>query len=338
MQISVIICTHNPRKDYLQRTLDALEKQSLPKNQWELLLVDNASAQPLAAEWNLSWHPAGRHVRETVLGLTPARLKGIEEAKGALLVFFDDDNVPCERYLEKVANMAVSLPMLGVWGAAEIVPEYEEEPRPDLVPFMRLLALRSEDCDIWKNQPGDGPLPWGAGLVVRQDVARRYLEVIRNCEIRSRLGRTGSLLTSGEDDEFSVVAAGMGYGHGLFKDLKLVHLIPRGRVQADYLKKIAFGNGFSCAVLAFIHKEALANPFFVPKAVDLWRSLRRLRVATSVQQALNLSTHLRKNPVARSIEEARSEGWMAGLKWLDELSNSGAVDFQGAVIQRMSKE
>jgi hypothetical protein len=161
---------------------------------------------------------------------------------------------------------------------------------------------------------------------------------MRNCGIRSRLDRTGGLLISGGDDEFSWVAAGMGYGHGIFKDLKLVHLIPRGRVQPDYLKRISYGNGFSCAVLAALHKEPLSNPFLTSKGVDLWRSACRLRIATAVAQALNLSVHLKKNPVARSIEEARSEGWMAGLKWLDELSNSGAVDFQGAVIQRMSKE
>jgi hypothetical protein len=130
----------------------------------------------------------------------------------------------------------------------------------------------------------------------------------------------------------------MGYGHGIFKDLKLVHLIPRGRVQPDYLKRIVYGNGFSCAVLAYIHKESLANPFFVPKAVDLWRSLRRLRVATSVQQALNLSTHLRKNPVVRSIEEARSEGWEAGLKWLSTQGNAGTGDFDPAEMQRMTEE
>ncbi len=319
-------------------TLDALQKQSLPQDRWEILLIDNASQEQLAAKWDLTWHPNGTHVQETKLGLTPARLKGIEEAKGALLVFFDDDNLPCEGYLEKVASMAVSLPMLGVLGAAEIVPEYEEFPCPEVIPYVRFLALRSESCDIWKNQPGNGPLPWGAGLVVRQDVARRYLEVMRNCGIRSRLDRTGGLLISGGDDEFSWVAAGMGYGHGIFKDLKLVHLIPRGRVQPEYLKRISYGNGFSCAVLAALHNEPLLNPFLTVRAIDLWRSACRFRVATAGAQALSLSAQLRKDPVARSIEEARSEGWMAGLRWLDEQANDGAAEFQGAVIQRMSKE
>ena len=41
MDFSVIICTHNPRSDYLRRVLDALKAQTLLREQWELLLIDN---------------------------------------------------------------------------------------------------------------------------------------------------------------------------------------------------------------------------------------------------------------------------------------------------------
>ncbi len=47
MKISAIICTHNPRPHYLRRVLEALNRQTLDKGEWELLLVDNASRQPL---------------------------------------------------------------------------------------------------------------------------------------------------------------------------------------------------------------------------------------------------------------------------------------------------
>jgi hypothetical protein len=47
--ISVVIPTHNPREDYLVRVLDALRQQTLPCEQWELVVVDNGSKQPLAA-------------------------------------------------------------------------------------------------------------------------------------------------------------------------------------------------------------------------------------------------------------------------------------------------
>src|ERR1700740_1615244 len=79
--VSVILCTHNPRHDYLSRVLASLREQTLPAEQWEFLVVDNHSKQPLAEIWDISWHPHGRHIREDELGLTAARLRGIQEAR-----------------------------------------------------------------------------------------------------------------------------------------------------------------------------------------------------------------------------------------------------------------
>src|SRR5262245_10819771 len=90
---SVITCARNSRRDYFQRMLDGLASQTLPVAQWEYLLIDNASATPLAEQFDLSWHPRIRTLTESKLGLTPARLHGIREARGELLVFVDDDNV-----------------------------------------------------------------------------------------------------------------------------------------------------------------------------------------------------------------------------------------------------
>src|SRR5580692_10629321 len=113
LPVSVIICSHNPREDYLRRVLDALKAQTLPAKDWELLLVDNASKEPLAGRFDLSWHPNARHVREEKTGLTHARLHGIAEAKGNLLVFVDDDNVLRADYLEASLKIAADYPKLG---------------------------------------------------------------------------------------------------------------------------------------------------------------------------------------------------------------------------------
>src|SRR5881628_1215246 len=99
MDISVIVCTHNPRTEYLRRVLDGLAGQTLPKDRWELLLVDNASARNVADTIDLSWHARAIHVREDTLGLTAARLRGIAETHGALCVFVDDDSVLSPDYL-----------------------------------------------------------------------------------------------------------------------------------------------------------------------------------------------------------------------------------------------
>ncbi len=103
----MIVCTHNPRTDYFDRCVAALMGQTLAPERWELLVVDNVCAPEIASSLDLSWHARARIVREETLGLTPARLRGIQEASAALLVFVDDDNVPAPDYLEVALRVAV---------------------------------------------------------------------------------------------------------------------------------------------------------------------------------------------------------------------------------------
>ena len=44
-ELSVIIPTHNPRRGYLDQVLKALEKETLERSSWELVIVDNASKE-----------------------------------------------------------------------------------------------------------------------------------------------------------------------------------------------------------------------------------------------------------------------------------------------------
>src|SRR5215472_17312484 len=122
--ISVITCAHNPRPDYLDQVLDALRAQTLDKEQWEYLLIDNASDEPLASRVDLSWHPHSRIIREDHLGLTHARLRGIREALGELLVFVDDDNVLDADYLKAALRVAAAWPILGAFGG-QVRPRFD---------------------------------------------------------------------------------------------------------------------------------------------------------------------------------------------------------------------
>ena len=80
--ISIIICSHNPRDTYLSRCLNGLQRQTLDTKSWELLLIDNASDQPLKLKGDISWYPNSRHVKEPTLGLVWARHLAIREVCG----------------------------------------------------------------------------------------------------------------------------------------------------------------------------------------------------------------------------------------------------------------
>ena len=137
MDVSLVICTWNPRLEYFRRCLEGLRAQTLPRDRWELIIVDNDSETPLETnrnEW-VGWHPAGQLVHEPAPGHTNARICGIRHSTAPLIVFCDDDNIFAPDYLETAIRLAAEFPHLGVLGAGKILPEYEEPPRDDVLLF-----------------------------------------------------------------------------------------------------------------------------------------------------------------------------------------------------------
>ncbi len=266
--LSVILCTHDPRAIYMRRTLDSLKAQTLPLDQWEFLLVDNASKVRLADCWDLSWQPHSRHVREDELGLTPARLHGIRESEGELVVFVDDDNVLAPDYLETALAIPRRYPYLGVFGAGNLEPEFEVQPARDLVSFP-MLGPRTVPSALWSNNPRDfSCIPWGAGLCVTREVATEYLELVRSLNATRVIDRRGEQLFSGGDDLFSWASACRGRGFGLFPELRATHLISAKRVNRHYLVNFIHDHRFSHAVLGYLLSVA------EPKRIDLFQIIK----------------------------------------------------------------
>jgi Glycosyl transferase family 2 len=265
--LTVIICAHNPRANHLRRTLDALAGQDLPRDRWELLLVDNASAPALASSWDLSWHPHARHVTETALGLSPARQCGIREASSDLLVFVDDDNVLDADYLSKVAKIKRQWPQLGVWGSGSIAPEFETEPSPHFHKLHWYFAIVSKDRAYWANSVSCGEaIPLGAGLCVRRAVADAYLEDCSNSAITIS-GRRGAALGGADDIEISYLACQIGLGIGVFPELRMTHLFPKERLTSQYLLRLFEGAETSDLLFAYKWKGTLPRPPFGPRGL-----------------------------------------------------------------------
>jgi hypothetical protein len=86
-------------------------------------------------------------------------------------------------------------------------------------------------------------------LCVRSKVARTYLDLRdRAVAISDRQGKT---LLSGGDVEISYVANHLGYGTGVFPELRLLHLIPKERLSRSYLLKVCEGTAISNRLLAY---------------------------------------------------------------------------------------
>ncbi|MEH1965215.1 glycosyltransferase [Nostoc sp.] len=253
--ISVITCTHNPRLDYLDKVLAALKYQTLPLEQWEYLLIDNASQKLLDSEIDLSWHSQARHIREEQLGLTHARLRGIKEAIGETLVFVDDDNILDTDFLEKALQIRKDWSMLGAWGG-QIIPYFEVPPPEWTKPYWPLLAIQEFDRDRWSNLLHQYEIvPYGAGLCVRKIVAQKYAKLLCEQPERAKMDRKGKLLISGGDIDLALTACDIGLGIGQFTSLKVTHLIPRFRLQEDYLLRLMEGINYSVIMLKYFRGQ-----------------------------------------------------------------------------------
>jgi glycosyltransferase involved in cell wall biosynthesis len=247
--VSVIICTHNPRAEYFWRCIDGLKGQTLSRDRWELVVVDNRSDEPVASRIDLSWHPAPRIVREEKLGLTPARLCGIRESKGDLLVFVDDDNVLDPDFLEVALCIAREKPFLGAW-SGQCRPQFEEPPPEWTRRYWGNLVIREFDMDAWSNLSRlPETMPLGAGLCVRREVALSYHRLHESGKRSFQFDRSGASLLSGGDNDLAGCACDIGLGVGLIASLKLTHLISPERLTEDYLARLAEWTYFSAVIL-----------------------------------------------------------------------------------------
>ena len=274
LQASVIICAHNPRSDYFARVLASLRDQTLPLENWELLIVDNASKMPLARYWHLPWHPTARHIVETELGVAAARRRGIREACADLIVFVDDDNVLDKTYLSQAIAIAREWPLLGAWGSGSIQAEFEVEPAQSVIKFLPYLALRETESPQWSNVASClQAMPWGAGLCVRTPLALAYCQACERSSIQIK-GRVGTVPLSGEDKEIAVVCCTRGFGFGIFPELRLIHLIPRHRVSEKHITGLVEGTVISDALLDYKWLNKMPeSPGRLQSLLSFWKTV-----------------------------------------------------------------
>jgi glycosyl transferase family 2 len=272
--LSVILCTHNPRADYLRRCLEGLAAQTLAQERWELLVIDNASAPEGTPRPDLSWHRQARLIREDEIGLTPARLRGIREATGELLVFVDDDNVLDADYLQTALRVADERPFLGSW-SGQCRPAFETAPPEWTRRYWGNLVIREFEHDVWSNLPRlPETMPSGAGLCVRRAVAAHYLLLHGSGQRAFQLDRAGESLVSGGDNDLAGSACPLGLGVALVASLKLTHLIPPERLTEDYLERLAEGIHFSGTLLDAAYGTPPARRGVPRVLADFLRSLR----------------------------------------------------------------
>jgi GT2 family glycosyltransferase len=140
--VSVVVATYN-RCERLNGLLCALAKQTFPLHQFEVVVVDDGSTdrtQALLRTINVPY--ALRSFAQANRGPAAARNRGVEEARGDLVIFLDDDVIPVPAVIQahvdthgETTNRVVTGPMSPPprewpqpiwdrWDAAQLAKQY----------------------------------------------------------------------------------------------------------------------------------------------------------------------------------------------------------------------
>ena len=179
MDCSVVIATYN-RAHLLVETLRSLDAQHIPPTlQWEIIVVDNNSSdrtKETVRRFGETSSVAIRYEFEPRLGQSFARNTGIEAAKGALILFTDDDILPDRTWVSGILSALTIDRLHGVGG--RVLPQWEAalpgwlSARPDLLSW---LALVEEDTPCLLEYPlSPTRRIVGASMAFRREVFEEF--------------------------------------------------------------------------------------------------------------------------------------------------------------------
>ncbi len=101
MKLSVVIPAYNEAST-IASAIKALLAQTTAKNDFEIIVVDNNSADDTAAIATAAG--ADLVIAEKKQGSNMARQAGLNKARGEIIAFLDSDSIPPPNWLESIAN------------------------------------------------------------------------------------------------------------------------------------------------------------------------------------------------------------------------------------------
>lgn len=242
--ITFIICSYNGER-CLEKTIESiLQLNNFETYTKQLILVNNNSSDNTKSimENAAKKNNKIKVVDEKKPGLSNARLRGVNEAKGKWIAFIDDDNYLDIDWLDNAVSFIENNPRIGSFGGS-IVPTFSfqlnVQQEAVLKVIYKSIAITNLDRNDIDYRVSEHPnkLPYGAGMVVRTDLMLK----LRDMGWLSMEGRSGSKLTAGEDTEIGYFVKNQGFSVGYCPKMVLQHDIPTERLQLEYAVRLYEG-------------------------------------------------------------------------------------------------
>lgn len=147
--ITVVVCTHNRAESLRQALASLYALETGGRFTYEVLVIDNASpdhtAAVIATAAAESQAPL-RGVHEPKKGIVAARNRGVLEATGKWIAFFDDDQLADVRWLLELFSAAQEQQVRSVGGAVHL--QLPSDCDRQLAPLVRTLLGESRWSEI----------------------------------------------------------------------------------------------------------------------------------------------------------------------------------------------
>src|SRR4051794_16948160 len=224
--ISVVVCTRN-RAELLRGALASLAELAVDGFTYEVVVIDNGSTDETAEVISTVAQQTDRPVRgmcEPEAGIVPARNRGVREARGRWIAFFDDDQLADKRWLAELYRGARHKHCRVVGGAVYLALPGDCARRLD--PAVRMLLGEAKIA----NEPRlyGGRFTPGCGNLM---IDRTVFDEVGLFE-RTVGGR-------GEDTDLFSRMERAGIDAWYFPTAIVHHLTPAERLESTYLLSLA---------------------------------------------------------------------------------------------------
>lgn len=233
--ISVIICTYN-RASFLPKALSSLCDTTC--SDYEVIVVDNNSTDDtaLTVKSIADSNPHIRYIFEPNQGLSNARNRGIEEARGDIFLFLDDDAFVEKDYLSALEGYIADYPEAGVYGG-RILPYFDGCSKPKWLSRWSMGWLSALDLGVKVKPFAKGKYPFGGNNAIKRSV-------IEQCGgFNPSLGRNGTTMSGGEEKDLFNRVRKAGIAIIYCPKMLLHHIIRESRTTMAFVDRYAQGIG-----------------------------------------------------------------------------------------------
>lgn len=232
-RITLCICTYN-RYDVLPKALDSALSQTLPRDQYRIIVVDNSPDHDRAETFGAPYRD-GRFLDyriERTPGLSNARNVGAQTCGTEFIAYMDDDAIASPQWLERLLEAFDRFgPNTAIVGGR--VDPIWEAPRPS---WLGDKMLGYVSVVNWGGPMRiAGPSEWLAGT----NIAFRTSTVIESGGFDIKLGRTGggSSLLSNEEIVVVEYLRSKGMDAVYAPDATVRHLVERRRLTQPWFRR-----------------------------------------------------------------------------------------------------